>query len=121
MKNFPKITLKKDNSLFRLSIKNENTLYYLPREQNDSKGINIIGYHSMQEFSKFEIDHEKIIFKRTSQFYQLYLFLGYFFGFVLITIFFQKKNLFDSMKFVKNLIKWIIFENPQSRLQVLRT
>lgn len=67
------------------------------------------------------MDHEKIIFKRTSEFYQLYLFLAYFFIAVTLTLYFIKDNLFETMRFVKNLIKWAAFENPQSRIQVLRT
>lgn len=97
--------------MFELSV-DHSVLKYIPRAQNDTKGKNKIGFHALKTFSKFEIDHENIIFKRTSQFYQLYLFLGYFFGFTLMTLICIRGNMFQSMKFVRDVMNWMVFENP---------
>ena len=63
----------------------------------------------------------EIIFKRTSQLYQLYLFLAYFVAFTLVFLILFRRNFTDSMKFVTNVVSWVIFQNPEARIRVLRT
>lgn len=91
LENFPKISFMRGKSILEIEIKTE-IINYIPRT-NSSESINFIGYKAFKKFSKFEIDENVITFKRTSQLYQLYLFLGYFFVFTLVFIILSKAKL----------------------------
>jgi len=80
-----------------------------------------IGINLLSEFSKFQIEENSIIFKRTSQLYMLYLLFAYF---TLFCLFILIKNRVDNQKtiqFVKNIVKWVFLKDRNSRIDVLRT
>lgn len=106
------------NSLFQLSIKT-NVLHYLPTV-NDSQ-TTLVGYRSLHDFSKFKFDDDHVVFRQTSEIFMLYLFLGYFFVFGVFLITHSKQDIFDSSVFIRNVLKWTLFEDQTARVAVLRT
>jgi hypothetical protein len=119
VENFPHISFMRGQSIFEVRIESTQ-IRYIPRA-NSSQPTTVIGFRAFRQFSKFEVDAAAIVFKRTAQLYQLYVFLGYFFvgtvGFLLLS----RAKLEESMLFVRSVISWILCHNRQARLRVLRT
>ena len=113
------ISLLKGSSKFEILFE-QTVLHYLPRGDK-THGINMIGYLSLHKFGKFSINEDLIVFKRTAQLFQLYLFFAYFFAFTLIFLIVSRGYLTDSMKFIKNVVAWVVFQKPEARIRVLRT
>jgi hypothetical protein len=80
-----------------------------------------VGYKALYEFNKFKFDESNIIFKRTSQIYQLYLFLAYFILLTLFLVFISRRNLYETGVFAKHLLKWAFLKDRISRIEVLKS
>ena len=75
----------------------------------------------LSDFSKFQIDDGKIIFKRTSQLFLLYLFLAYYFAICFFIILINRNDNFKTMEFVRNILSWVMWKDNAARIEVLRT
>lgn len=119
LENLPKLTLVRGDYIFKLSLASP-LLHYLPAVKNLQR-LTMVGYRALYEFNKFKFSENEIIFKRTSQVYQLYLFLLYFVLLTLFLMFVSRRNLYESGLFVKHLLKWAFLKDRASRVEVLKS
>jgi hypothetical protein len=88
---------------------------------SNEKQSSKIGISLLSEFSKFQIDQHKIIFKRTSQLFLLYIFLAYYFALCLFIVIKNKEDNFKTLQFIRNIISWVVWKDNAARVEVLRT
>lgn len=118
LENMPKLTLVRGDYIFKLALPG-NVVRYLPAIQNLQR-LTLVGYKALYEFNKFKFNENEVIFKRTSQMFQLYLFLLYFLFLTLFLMFISRRNLYESGMFVKNILKWAFLKDRTSRIEVLK-
>lgn len=124
LENFPQITIMSGTYLFKVDtekLTKNKLLNYMSESQYDiyassTKQPTRIGMGLLSEFSKFQIDESRIIFKRTSQLFLLYLFLAYYFGICLFIIITNRSDNFKTIQFVRNIISWVAFKDNNARI-----
>lgn len=118
--NLPKLTLVRGDYIFKIAL-SAPVIHYIPAVRNLQRRT-LVGYKALYEFDKFRFsENGEIIFKRTEQVYQLYLFVAYFVALSLFLVFVSRRNLFESGQFVKHILKWTFLKDRLSRIEVLKS
>jgi hypothetical protein len=95
--NLPKLTLVHGDFIFKLWL-SAPVIHCVQAVRNPQRRT-LVGHKALYEFNKLRLSDSgsgEIIFKRTSQIYQLCLFAGYFVVLTLFMVFVVRRNLFEK-------------------------